>query len=301
MAGLWPSGAQGRLSVGVNSWAMAAPSRLNIDEIRSIEVGRRDVAAILDQSRQARGEFEAGREFARRCLDVLDLTSLRVNDTQESTISLCRRARETLPYAVCVYPVFAEVARNELEGTGVRLATVAGGFPHGLSPLNARIREVALCAEVGADEIDVVIRREWAMTSNWARLYDECSRFRDVASDAVLKVILSTGDIASHGAIARAAYVVCCSGADFVKTSSGQDTAPSTIEHGCAVAHALRMFRERRGQAVGLKAAGGIRTRSDAMEWMALAEWIQKGSSRDPLQFRIGSSALLDDLEHCAS
>lgn len=277
--------------------AMAAPAGLSMEEIRDIEVGRTEVAAIRDESRQARGEFEAGREFARRCLGVLDLTSLKANDTLESIALLCSRARESQPYAVCVYPVFAEVARRMLAGTDVRLVTVAGGFPHGLSPLDARVQEVALCAEAGADEIDVVIRREWAMTSNWARLYDECSRLRDVASDAVLKVILSTGDIASHGAIARAAYVVCCSGADFVKTSSGQDTAPPTIEHGCAIAHALRVFREKRGRVVGLKAAGGIRTRGDATEWMALGEWIQEGTSSDPLRFRIGSSALLDSLE----
>lgn len=245
-------------------------------------------------------------------LQVLDLTSLSGDDTVTRVRALARRARNPLPMplrkalgipagtacpaAVCVFPAFLEEVRQVLQGSTIRLATVAGGFPHGLSPLEVRVQEVRSCLSLGAQEIDVVIRREWALRGKWERLYDEIRALREGAGEATLKVILATGELGDPQRMARTALVAMMAGADFVKTSTGKEATNATLPAGLALAHAIRAYFESTGFPVGLKPAGGIRTVSEAFRWLRLAARHLGGPWTRPALFRIGASALLDDL-----
>jgi deoxyribose-phosphate aldolase len=241
---------------------------------------------------------------------AIDLTTLSGDDTAVRVRGLCRRARAPLGRdlrvrlqrppttprvaAVCVYPVFVPQALEALEGSGVRVATVAGGFPHGLSPLEARIREVRAARALGAHEIDIVIRREWALTGKWTRLYDEVAALREAAGGSCLKVILGTGELTSLTQVSRAALTVMMAGAAFVKTSTGKEKVNATVPVGIALAKTIGEFRERTGYAVGLKPAGGIATVGQALEWVRLAA-VELGTPwLEPGLFRIGASSLLD-------
>lgn len=245
-------------------------------------------------------------------LGVLDLTSLAGDDTVSKVRALARRARNPLPAplqkalslppgkarpaAVCVFPAFLKAVREVLGNSAVRVATVAAGFPHGLSSLEVRLQEVRMSRGLGADEIDVVIRREWALTGKWDRLYDEVRAFREAAEDAVLKVILATGELGEPRRMARAALVAMMAGADFVKTSTGKEITNASLPAGLALAHAIRGYLEATGFAVGLKPAGGIRTVAEALLWRRLAATHLGEPWTRPALFRIGASALLDDL-----
>lgn len=72
-----------------------------------------------------------------------------------------------------------ETAARELEGTGIPVAAVAAGFPHGLSPLPQRLDEIRASVAAGANEIDIVITRGHVLTGNWQELYDEVREMRE--------------------------------------------------------------------------------------------------------------------------
>jgi deoxyribose-phosphate aldolase len=198
--------------------------------------------------------------------------------------------------AVCVFPAFLRDVLDALEGSPVRVATVAAGFPHGLSRLDQRVREVGEAVEAGAQEVDVVIRREWPLTGKWELLFEEVREFRKAAEAAHLKVILATGELPTPNQIARSALTAMMAGADFVKTSTGKERVNATLAAGLAMTQAIREFREATGRTVGLKPAGGLRTAAEGLRWQRLMEtelgpeWVR------PETFRIGASGLLNSL-----
>ena len=235
----------------------------------------------------------------------IDLTSLNADDTASVIRTLCERARDPLAgtgvarmrtcvAAVCVHPYFLPLARNELDGSGVRIAVVAGGFPAGLSSLRLRVAEVRECAQEGADEIDTVINRGLALEGGWELLYGELCELRDAAGDATLKVILATGELRTLENVARASRVALLAGADFIKTSTGKEAVNATFPAGLVMLRAIRDHHEHTGRRAGFKAAGGIRTTEDALAWTRLVQATLGPAAADASHFRIGASGLLD-------
>jgi deoxyribose-phosphate aldolase len=263
----------------------------------------------------ARLGLPKGRKGVEPLMEVLravDLTTLSGGDTVARVIRLCKTARSPLPppvrrglglhwqdnrvAAVCVFPAFVPFALEALDGTGISVATVSAGFPHGLSSLSLRIREVAAAVEAGAHEIDVVIRREWALLGRWEELYREVRAFREAARQAHLKVILGTGDLANLNQVARAALTSMMAGADFVKTSTGKEKVNATFPVGVAMARAIGAFLRETGFQVGLKPAGGIRSATEGFRWLRLVKGELGEEWSRPLLFRIGASGLVTDV-----
>jgi deoxyribose-phosphate aldolase len=245
-------------------------------------------------------------------LRAVDLTTLSGGDTVARVIRLCETARSPLSpsvrrslgvhrqdnrvAAVCIFPAFVPVALEALEGTGISVATVSAGFPHGLSSLSLRIREVAAASEAGAHEVDVVIRREWALLGRWEDLYREVRAFREAAGQAHLKVILGAGDLANLNQVARAALTSMMAGADFVKTSTGKEKVNATFPAGLAMARAIRAFLGETGFRVGLKPAGGIRSATEGYRWLRLVKGELGEDWSRPHLFRIGASGLVTEV-----
>jgi deoxyribose-phosphate aldolase len=188
------------------------------------------------------------------------------------------------------------LAREALAGSGVRVATVAGDFPRGLSGLGQKVEEIRAALAAGAEEVDAVVDRRPVLADDFRSLGREVEAFRDAAGETTLKVILATGELGSPRRIARASGTALEAGADFLKTSTGFDRVNATLKAGMAMAGALRRFQERTGEIRGLKAAGGIRTADQALEWRDLVLEALGPDSLGPHRFRIGASALLDDL-----
>jgi len=222
----------------------------------------------------------------------LDLTTLSGDDTTAKVDRLAAKGKEHGVAAVCVYPVFVETAKKQ----GVRVATVAGAFPHGLSAIEARIKDVETSVQSGADEIDIVIRRQLALEARWEELHQELLAMRQAAGDRTLKAILATGELETQELIWQASLVCLMAGTDFVKTSTGKEKVNATLEAGVAMASAICFFREKTGKPAGLKAAGGIQDPMQTMAWMALVERDLGAGTLNSRFFRIGASALLDEL-----
>jgi deoxyribose-phosphate aldolase len=277
---------------------------------------RNPEARIVERARELEATpLPRGKEAIEGLLGVLrsiDLTTLSSDDTTARIRRLCRRARVPLPLplrdalgvrpdeirvaAVCVFPAFVPQALEALEGSGLPVATVSAGFPHGLSSLSQRIREVEAAVEAGAQEVDVVIRREWVLTGQWEKLYREVRAFREAVGKAHLKVILGTGDLDTLNQVGRGALTAMMAGADFVKTSTGKEKVNATLPVGLAMARSIRAYETRTGFQVGLKPAGGIRTARDGYRWLELVRQELGEEWGSPELFRIGASGLLGDV-----
>jgi deoxyribose-phosphate aldolase len=287
---------------------------LELDWIQDVRVNRSAVerrAATLRARRTVKKDWQAA--WLLRAITLIDLTSLSGDDTPGRIHRLCDKARRPvrsdlldamqaaqLPIkvaAVCVYHRFVETAVDALEGSGIPVAAVSTGFPAGLSPFEQRIAEIGASVAAGAEEIDVVITRAHVLTEDWPALYDEVRAMREACGDAHIKAILATGELGTLRNVARASLVCMMAGADFVKTSTGKESVNATLPVGLVMARAIREYQERSGHMVGLKAAGGIRSARDALDWLALIKEELGDRWLRPDLFRIGASALLTDIE----
>jgi deoxyribose-phosphate aldolase len=287
---------------------------LEADWVREVRVNRSAVerrTATLGTRRTVKKAWQAA--WLLRAVTLMDLTTLAGDDTPGRVRRLCAKARRPVREdllravgmdpssfhvgAVCVYHEMVESAARALDGSGIPVAAVAAGFPHGLSPLPQRIQEIRASVDAGATEIDIVVTRGHVLTGNWEALYDEVRSFREACGEAHLKTILATGELATLRNVARASLVCMMAGADFVKTSTGKESANATLPAGLTMVRAVRAYAERTGYAVGFKPAGGIRTAKESLLWLTLMKEELGRPWLDPHLFRFGASSLLGDIE----
>lgn len=287
---------------------------LDLAWLREVRANRSAIerrAATFGTRRSVKKEWQAA--WLLKAVTLMDLTTLSGDDTPGRVRRLCAKARQPvrqdilealdMPHgsvrvgAVCVYHSLVETALEALEGSGVPVAAVSAGFPHGLSPLPQRLAEIEASVDAGAREIDVVITRAHVLAGDWHALYEEVRAFRDACGPAPVKTILATGELGTLRNVAKASLVCMMAGADFVKTSTGKERENATLPVGLTMARCIRSYGERTGYAVGFKPAGGIRRAKEALLWLIMMKeelgtgWLQ------PHRFRLGASSLLADIE----
>lgn len=231
---------------------------------------------------------------AGRILPLIDLTSLNDDDDAAAIERLCGDA--VTPHgsvaAVCLYARFVPQARGLLEGTGVRIATVAN-FPQGDCDVGKAAAETEAAVAAGADEVDVVLPFQAWLAGERAEARDLVAACKAACGErARLKVILETAALGSPANVAEATRDAIAAGADFVKTSTGKGAGGATLEAAEAI---LSEIRETGGD-VGFKASGGIRSVAEAAGYLALAERILGADWPTPERFRFGASSLLGDV-----
>lgn len=265
-------------------------------------------AVGLEERAAALGKRSIKREAKLFALDLvircMDLTTLEGTDTPGKVVSLCAKARRPDPSdpmipsvaAVCIYPELVPVAARELEGSSVRVASVAGAFPSGLGPLEARLAEIRRAVELGADEVDIVLNRSRFLAGDHVGAFEELAAAREAAGAAHLKVILETGELGSYDRVRQASVLAMAAGADFIKTSTGKIGVGATPASALCMMEAARDFHAETGRAVGVKVAGGVRTAKQAIHYLVLLHETLGPEWLDPERFRIGASALLNDV-----
>jgi deoxyribose-phosphate aldolase len=235
---------------------------------------------------------------------MMDLTTLEGADTPGKVAALCSKALRpdpgdpTVPSvaAVCVYPNLVPHALERIDGSGVKVASVATSFPSGQSPTDLKVEEVGRVAELGAHEIDMVIDRGAFLSGNYAKVYDEVRRVKEAAGHAHLKVILETGELGTYDNVRRASLLAVAGGADFVKTSTGKIQPAATLPVTLVMLEAIRDVYEETGRKIGMKPAGGIRTAKQAVQYLVLLHETLGPEWLTPDLFRFGASSLLNDV-----
>ena len=127
-------------------------------------------------------------------------STLEGKDSPGKVKQLCAKAKRPLPEdpsigpaaAICVYPRLVRVAKEAVGQSGVKVASVATGFPSGQSRLKERLSEIRYAVGAGADEIDMVISRGKLLHGAFRSIFDEIVRCKEACGGAHLKVILET-------------------------------------------------------------------------------------------------------------
>ncbi|WP_108396039.1 deoxyribose-phosphate aldolase [Devosia submarina] len=287
---------------------------LDLDWVGRVRMNRSALerrASTIGTRRTVKKDYQLA--WLLRAITLIDLTTLNADDTAGRVERLCAKARHPLrqdileqldignlrilPGAVCVYHSFVKTAVHALKGTGIPVAAVSTAFPHGLAPVETKLREIELSVADGAEEIDIVIERGMVLRGDWQALYDQVRTFRKACGDAHIKTILGTGELATQTNIAKASLVCMLAGADFIKTSTGKEKVNANLVTSLTMIRMIRWFAEETGIEIGYKPAGGIATAGDALKYMALMKeelgthWLQ------PHLFRFGASSLLTDIE----
>jgi deoxyribose-phosphate aldolase len=268
-------------------------------------------AATLTTRRSVKKAWQAA--WLVRAIECIDLTTLAGDDTPGRVERLCAKAKHPLrddlvealglsgyrlhTGAVCVYPAMVPVAVKALQGSGIPVASVATGFPAGLTPLKQRLAEIRYAVGEGAGEIDIVVTRAHVLTGNWPALYDEVRQMREACGEAHLKAILATGELKTLTNVYKASMVAMMAGADFIKTSTGMEAVNATLPVSLVMVRAIRAYLEATGYRIGFKPAGGIRAAKDALAWLILMKEELGRDWMEPELFRLGASALLGDIE----
>jgi deoxyribose-phosphate aldolase len=287
---------------------------LDLDWVEAVRVDRSAVerrCATLPGRRTVKKQWQAA--WLLRAIACMDLTTLSGDDTPGTVRRLCAKAQRPIRAdlvealgiqeldlkvaAVCVYHEMVETAVRALDGSGIPVAAVAAGFPHGLSPMAERVREIHASVDAGATEIDIVITRSKVLLGDWNGLYDEVAAFREACGEAHLKTILATGELGPLRNVAKASLVCMMAGADFIKTSTGKESVNATLPYGLVMSRAIRDYRERTGFEVGFKPAGGIRLAKQSLDWLILMKEELGDRWLRPELFRLGASSLLSDIE----
>jgi deoxyribose-phosphate aldolase len=293
-------------------------TRLDLGSVKDVRVNRSAIerrAATLGTRRTVKKEVQAA--WLLHAVKTIDLTTLSGDDTEGTVKRLCAKARQPISAklladlgvseafaqqplttgAVCVYHRFVATAVEALQGSGIPVAAVSTGFPAGLNPLSQKIEEIEASVKAGAAEIDIVISREHVLTGNWCGLYDEVKAFREACGAAHMKAIIATGELGTLKNIMRASIISMQAGSDFIKTSTGKEPTNATLAGSLVMLRAIRAYHEQTGVKIGFKPAGGIRSAKQSLDWLMLMkeelgdEWMQ------PDLFRIGASALVNDIE----
>ncbi|MBR4870864.1 MAG: deoxyribose-phosphate aldolase [Alistipes sp.] len=238
------------------------------------------------------------------CYSAIDLTTLSCTDSVESVQAFVRKALdfyEKYPHipnvaSICVYPSFVETVGLEIDGTPMRITSVAGGFPASQSFIEVKALEVAMAIENGADEIDIVLNPGMMLAGNDAEAASEVELLREEAKDVVLKVIIESGALKTPELIRRASLVSMFAGADFIKTSTGKIDVAATPEAAFVMCHAIKDYYNLTGRKVGFKAAGGVKTPEDAALYYTIVEEVLGKEWLTTDLFRIGASSAANNL-----
>ena len=228
-------------------------------------------AATLTTRRSVKKEHQAA--WLVKAMTCIDLTTLAGDDTPGRVRRLCAKARRPLSDellaaldlaemgltvgAVCVYPTMVGPAVRALEGSGIPVASVATGFPAGLTPLKQRLEEIRYAVQEGAREIDIVITRAYVLNREWSALYDEVAAMRETCGHAHLKTILGTGDLKTLRNVYAASMVAMQAGADFIKTSTGKEDVNATLPVSLVMLQGLARLSRARRRRHRLQAGGG--------------------------------------------
>jgi deoxyribose-phosphate aldolase len=241
-------------------------------------------------------------------ISMVDLTTLEGADTPGKVTALCAKAVRpdatdlSVPSvgAVCVYNDMVGIARKKLDeigGKSIPVAAVATAFPSGRASFAVKTQDTMDAINAGAAEIDMVIDRGAFLSGRYGEVFEEIVKIKELCGEkAHLKVILETGELVTLDNVRKASYLAMLAGANFIKTSTGKITPAATAPVVLVMLEAVRDYYAMTKTRIGVKPAGGIRNTKDAIKQLVLVNEVAGPEWLSPQFFRIGASALLNDL-----
>ena len=256
-------------------------------------------------------EASASEQVYKDCFSMMDLTTLKTDDTPASVAKLVNKVNafnETypewpLPASLCVYPNFAAVVK-EARKCDVNITVVSACFPSSQSFLEVKLRECEIAVEQGADEVDIVLALSSFLAGDYEAAANEIREVRRVIDAAAakqgrnvhLKVILETGLLKTSENIAKASFLAMEAGADFIKTSTGKVEVNATPAAADVMCECIAKYHAATGKKIGFKPAGGISTAADALCYYRIVETILGKEWLNKELFRFGVSRVANSI-----
>ena len=256
-------------------------------------------------------ESVASEQVYKECFSMMDLTTLKTDDTPESVLKLVNKVNSfnqsypewPLPASICVYSNFAATVK-EARTCDFNITVVSACVPSSQSFLEVKLRECELAVEQGADEVDIVLALNAFLAGNYEAAAEEIRQVRKVIDEVAerqgrkvhLKVILETGLLRTPEKIAEASFLAMEAGADFIKTSTGKVDVNATPAAAYVMCECIAKYYEMTGKKIGFKPAGGISSAADALCYYSIVsgilgkEWLNKDL------FRFGVSRVANSL-----
>jgi deoxyribose-phosphate aldolase len=242
-------------------------------------------------------ESIASEQVYKDCFSMMDLTTLKTDDTPASVTKLVNKVNAfnglypewPLPASVCVYSNFAKTV-DEARKCDFNITVVSACFPSSQSFLEVKLKECEMAVEQGADEVDIVLALNSFLAGDYEQAAEEIRQIRRCI-DAVaekqgrkvhLKVILETGLLRTPENIAQASFLAMEAGADFIKTSTGKVDVNATPVAAYVMCECIAKYHAITGKKIGFKPAGGISSAADALCYYSIVssvlgkEWLNK-------------------------
>ncbi len=279
-------------------------SKFNLQMIDSRAIDKVGVEERVARFQTRSIKNESKLQGLKMALSMIDLTTLEGKDTPGKVKQMCYKAHHLcdmhpgLPAvaAVCVYPTMVSLAKKELEGSNVRVASVSTAFPSGQAPMDIKLMDTRFAVDHGADEIDMVISRGKFLTGEYEFVFDEIASIKEVCGKARLKVILETGELTTLDNVRKAADLAIHAGADFIKTSTGKIQPAATMQVTYTMLMAIKDYFDKTGIMIGMKPAGGISTSKLALHNLVMVKEVLGNAWLSNEWFRFGASSLANDV-----
>ena len=231
------------------------------------------------------------------CFSMMDLTTLKTDDTPASVAKLVEKVNVfhntfpqwPYPASVCVFSNFASTVKEARKGD-FNITVVSACFPSSQSFLEVKLKEVEMAVEQGADEVDIVLALNAFLAGDYESAAEEIRQVRRVIDETAgkqgrkvhLKVILETGLLKTPENIADASFLAMEAGADFIKTSTGKVDVNATPQAAYIMCECIARYHSATGKKIGFKPAGGISSAADALCYYSIVssllgkEWLNK-------------------------
>lgn len=260
---------------------------------------KKEVAQLL----AAKMKENDNKEVYKKCLSMIDLTSLNSTDTDDQIHAMVNKVNQfpaSYPNihnvgALCVYPAMVHVVKKHLT-QNIGIASVSAGFPSSQTFIEVKIAETAMAVMEGATEIDVVISIGKFLSGRYEEVWEELKEIKSACREAHLKVIIETGALESTTNIKKASILAMSAGADFIKTSTGKIPIAATPEATYVMCMAIRDWFKKTSDRVGYKPAGGIVTTEDVVKHYTIVKEVLGEEWLNNKHFRIGASRLANNL-----
>jgi deoxyribose-phosphate aldolase len=256
-------------------------------------------------------ENVASEQVYKDCFSMMDLTTLKTDDTPASVVKLVNKVNAfndtypewPLPASVCVYSNFARTVK-EARAKDFNITVVSACFPSSQSFLEVKLKECEMAVEQGADEVDIVLALNSFLADDCEAAAEEIRQVRKCIDEVAgrqgrkvhLKVILETGLLRTPERIAQASFLAMEAGADFIKTSTGKVDVNATPVAAYVMCECISKYHAATGKKIGFKPAGGISSAADALCYYSIVasilgkEWLNKEL------FRFGVSRVANSL-----
>ena len=256
-------------------------------------------------------ENVASEQVYKECFSMMDLTTLKTDDTPASVTKLVNKVNAfqgsypewPLPASICVYSNFAATVK-EARKADFNITVVSACFPTSQSFLEVKLKEVEMAVEQGADEVDIVLALNAFLAGDTETAAEEIRQVRRVIDEVAgkqgrevhLMVILETGLLRTPENIANASFLAMEAGADFIKTSTGKVDVNATPVAAYVMCDCIAKYQAVTGKKIGFKPAGGISTAADALCYYSIVASVLGKDWLNKHMFRFGVSRVANSI-----